>query len=260
MKHAPSAAPLLLLAFMPLLLGGCTLTTPPIEQERIPPAPQVSLQIIEKQLESIARLQKENDSLQIQLAAQRQLASKQQMNLLKKHAEYGDCQRNNQTLLDELIHSKAALRGTSNRLEAVTLLAEATAFADSIGANDLQPDQLARLSKVQQHLAEARTEFAKENYDGTAYLCSQIMEHLQRIDAEHGNRKQEDASGEISFFSPLQLSLVKNGNMRSAPSRESEIVAVIKADTQVTATGYRDVWVRVTDGHRHGWLHHSLLR
>ncbi|WP_163338725.1 SH3 domain-containing protein [Desulfopila sp. IMCC35008] len=223
--------------------------------------PELDLRVIENKNEKISTLEKENKILADQLYNQKQISTKLQKALLARYQETDSCLQTNERLVAELVQSKAKLANRGSKLEAVTLIAEATAV---IGALDNQPKnrrQEILAKKAKQYLLESKAEVEKENFEGASYLCRKAMEQVKGIEREKNKGNISQNNEEVSFSTPLQMELLKNGNLRNKPSTQAEIIAVLQTGRSVSAIGFNNNWVKVQVGEpvQTGWMHISLL-
>lgn len=224
--------------------------------------PQVDLAIVEMKDQKIHDLETEIARMAIQLAQLEKISTNLKRTILTKYQETDSCLQTNEKLLAELVQSKAKLLNRGTKLEAVTLVAETTARISSVTNQPLTDQKRAFVLRAQQYLKESGTEIEKRNYEAASYLSRKAAElvKLAELDKETENSLTEGI--EISFSNPLRMVLIKNGNLRSAPSLEAEIKTILKAGSPVSATGYKHNWVKVKldDQTDTGWIHLSLLK
>jgi hypothetical protein len=243
------------------ILSGC-IAGKQQQVERITEQPTgLELRVIEKKNEQITQLEKDNKMLANQLYSQKQITTKLQTALLTRYQETDSCLQINERLVAELVQSKAKLANRGSKLEAVTLIAEATAV---IGAAENQPQngrQDILYRKAKQYLAESKAEVERENFEGASYLSRKAMDQMKGIEREKNRDSSSVKDQEVSFSTPLQMELLKNGNLRNKPSTQAEIITVLQTGISVSAIGFKNNWVKVKVGEpvETGWMHISLL-
>lgn len=247
---------------LPLVLSGCI----PSKQTGTTPtdaAPTtIDLQVIEKKTQRIQELEKENAQLTNKLYEQKQLSQELQQALLIRHKENDNCLQTNEKLVAELVQNKAKLANRGSKLEAVTLIAEATAVISAVAKQPLDARQRTLHRRASQYLAESQKEVEKENFEGASYLCRKAMEQVRNIQITAEGTNLFESEEEVYFSTPLQMVLFKNGNLRTGPSTTTEVLTVLPAGSKVSAVGFKQEWVKVnstTKAEDTGWIHFSLL-
>lgn len=214
---------------------------------------------IERKNQQIGQLEKENAGLDSKLAEQKQLSKKLQTTLLMRHKETDACREANKKLTKELLQSKAKLATRGSRLEAATLIAEATAIISAVDSKVLTKSQEANRNKAIHSLEFSKTELAEGNFERAAFLSRKAMEQASKIN--QGKEGISLAKKEISFSTPLYMELFITGNFRAGPSIRANVQKVLTEGTKVKAIGFKRNWVKVQlrKSEETGWIHLSLL-
>ncbi len=254
----PSLVPTIIMLF---LLSGCIAGKRQQGSEIVAEPPELDLRVIENKTEPINQLEKDNKILADLLYNEKQITTKLQKALLARYQETDSCLQTNERLVAELVQSKAKLANRGSKLEAVTLIAEATAVISAIDSQPKNRRQDILAKKAKQYLLESKAEVEKENFEGASYLCRKAMEQVKGIEREKNKDDLSQKNQEISFSTPLQMELLKNGNLRDKPSTQAEILTVLQTGSSVSAIGFTNNWVKVQVGEpvETGWMHISLL-
>ena len=209
----------------------------------------------------IRQLEKENAELTCKLAEQKLLSKKLQQTLLIRHKETDTCRQANEKLINELLQSKAKLATRGSKLEAATLIAEATAVISSLEQKTLNESQKIVREMVLENLEESKRELANGNYENAAYLSREAMEQAKRIDIVGDSSIAGPSKKEIFFLTPLQMKLFITGNLRKGPSIKADIKKVLQEGRSVIVVGHKQDWVNVKlpETGETGWIHLSLL-
>ena len=181
--------------------------------------------------------------------------------MLRRHKETDACRQTNEKLIKELSQSKAKLATRGSKLEAATLIAEATAVISSVKKKPLNGAQKIVRKRALQNLKESKQELAEGNYESAAYLSREAMEQAKGIDAGKDGNTARLTKKEIFFSTPLQMKLFTTGNLRKGPSIKASIKKILPEGSSVIAIGHKQEWVKVklTDTDETGWVHLSLL-
>ena len=93
-----------------------------------------------------------------------------------------------------------------------------------------------------------------------SYLAGQALEQVQAIQLEINTDGQQKDDSLVYFFTPLNLNIMKNSNIRQTPSLQAKIISILEAGSSVIAIGYKGEWVKVKiKGQETGWIHYALL-
>lgn len=251
-----------------LFLSSCTVGKPVkiVKDSPICQAEKEEIEKLEKKntiIENsrIRRLEKENAALTYKLAEQKLLSKKLQETLLTRHKETDACRKANEKLIKELSQSKAKLATRGSKLEAATLIAEATAVISTLSQKPLNAPQKIIRKRALKNLEESKHELAQGNYESAAYLSREAMAQAKGLDMGYTGSTAESAEREIFFSTPLQMKLFTTGNLRNGPSIKASIKKVLREGCSVIVVGHKRNWVKVKlpDTDENGWVHLSLL-
>ncbi|MDJ0623145.1 MAG: SH3 domain-containing protein [Desulfocapsaceae bacterium] len=210
--------------------------------------------------ESKQRLQEEVARLTDESEKQKTLLTQLQLTLLKKHAEISVLSKKNDRLVNDFVRNTKNIQKSGNRVETVRMLAEITAILERARAFDKNQKWSQAIEKAEKYLLDSQTELNAGNIDGASYLANQAIEVMQTTELNQQAEKKKAASTEIEFYYPFQMTVLKNANVRNAPSLNTDILYVAESGANVIAVGYLDEWVKVEmkDG-SFGWIYYSLL-
>ena len=247
-----------------LLMSSCTVEKPVkvVEKSPICQAEKEKIEKLEKQnkiIENsrIRRLEKENAALTCKLTEQKILSKKLQQSLLERHKETDVCRQANEKLIKELSQSKAQLATRGSKLEAATLIAEATAVISTLSQKPLGAPQKMIQQRALKNLEESKQELSQGNYESAAYLSREAMAQAKGLEISYAG----SADKEICFSTPLQMQLFTTGNLRKGPSTKETVKKVLREGRSVIVIGHKQNWVKVKlpDTDENGWIHVSLL-
>ena len=210
--------------------------------------------------ESKQRLQEEVARLTDESEKQKTLLTQLQLTLLKKHAEISMLSKKNDRLVNDFVRNTKNIQKSGNRVETVRMLAEITAILERARAFDKNQKWSQAIEKAEKYLLDSQTELNAGNIDGASYLANQAIEVMQTTELNQQAEKKKAESREIEFYYPFQMTVLKNANVRNAPSLNTDILYVAESGANVIAVGYLDEWVKVEikDG-SFGWIYYSLL-
>ena len=209
----------------------------------------------------IHQLEKINVELTRKLAEQKLLSKKLQQTLLIKHKETDACRQGNEKLIKALSQNKTKLATRGSKLEAATLIAEATAVICNLEQKLLNEPQKIVRERALENLKESKRELAEENYENAAYLSREAMAQAKGLDIGEDRSTADSTEKEIFFSTPLQMKLFTTGNLRKGPSINASVKKVLQEGSSVIAIGHKQNWVKVklADTDETGWIHLSLL-
>lgn len=209
----------------------------------------------------IGQLEKQNAELTSKLAEQKLLSKKLQQTLLKKHKETDACKQINEKLIKELSQSKAKLTTRGSKLEAATLIAEATAVISTLSQTPLNSPHKIIHERAVENLNASKQALAEGNYENAAYLSREAMVQAKSIEICEKSTNTGPDEKEINFSTPLHMKLFTTGNLRKGPSIKAGIKKVLREGSSVIAVGHKQNWVKVklAETDETGWIHLSLL-
>ena len=106
----------------------------------------------------VHQLEKKNSELTNKLTEQKLLSKKLQQTLLIRHKKTNACWQANEKLIRALSQSKAKLATRGSKLEAATLIAEATAVISTMEQKSLNKTQKIVRQRALEHLKESKQE------------------------------------------------------------------------------------------------------
>jgi len=251
-----------------LFLSSCTVEKPVkvVEDSPICQAEKEAIEKLEKKnsiIENsrIRQLEKENAALTCKLAEQKLLSKKLQETLLTRHKATDACRKANERLIKELSQSKAKLATRGSKLEAATLIAEATAVISTLSQKPLTAPQKIIRKRALEKLEESKHELSQDNYESAAYLSREAMAQAKGLEMGYTGSTADPEEKEICFSTPLQMKLFTTGNLRQGPSIKANVKKVLREGHSVIVIGHKQNWVKVKlpDTGENGWVHLSLL-
>ncbi|OQX12839.1 MAG: hypothetical protein BWK76_17085 [Desulfobulbaceae bacterium A2] len=235
--------PLLLLT---LLLAACASTK------------EAEMRAVELQRQNTS-LQQRNSQLETELAENKAVAARLQMELVDKQTRIARLKSAKEGLAQEVTQPALRFSVPSTKVEAVTFLAEVAAEIET-ARETLQIEGPQLLAKADRLLTDSRVELEQGHYDPACSLAAQALESVRTQRLQSALHGKEKVGVYADFLLPLRLELTKRSNFRRKPSMRSEIFDTLEQGTLVTATGYQGSWIKVhnADG-RIGWVYSILL-
>ncbi len=183
------------------------------------------------------------------LAARARQAESDQRRLEDRVAQL---QRELELTEQEVIRTKARLKGTETKAEVSSAIAEARILMRRL-ADDR--GKAATLARCQELIARAETLLSEENYGAAAFFA---------LKAQDTAVKTPDAAGPgpAALRSPPQQRYVvkaPQANLRRGPDTREPVVAVVTRGTALEALALRGDWVQVRSEAGSGWVHRSLV-
>lgn len=182
-----------------------------------------------------------------------------ELRLLEKEAQVEELQTRLADSRDQIVRTMARLRGNTSRAEAASGMAEADVALQALrAAGGAQTPELAQAVRLSQ---QSTAEFNSENYGGALYLANEAKAVATSARGRMaGGARSGLRPGEALFAVPVRLSIAARGNVREGPGASFPVAFALDRGTTVTAFGFTDDWVRITDdGGRSGWIHRSLV-
>ena len=164
--------------------------------------------------------------------------------------------------LDDVLASKASLRGVNNRALAISRIAEVRVQMQSAGGRG-GPEVAARLREAGALLARADQALNRDNYGGAAYLADRAGEMIRqaRTVAEVAARQTGETAGVIPIVPARAIEVVVTANLRSGPDTARPRVGRAKPGMRLKAIARLGEWFEVeTEGGRTAWIHRSTVR
>jgi len=170
-----------------------------------------------------------------------------------------------QSLLDEaieeIVRTKAQLRGMESKAQAASQLAEAEIALKTLSelAGGREVPEYAQAAEL---IENGTKEFTEENFGGAIYLAGQAKSLISLARAHLDERElMEAGEGEVALSAPLPLEVTANTNVRAGPGLDRTVITTLRRGTPVVGYSYKGEWVRVRleDG-REGWIYQALLK
>jgi phage-related tail protein len=232
----------------------------------VPPANGVSTQKVNDAADELAReLERCRTELesarveiaraheQVKIARQETAAAEERVEALRREMDRA---------IDEVLASKASLRGVNNRALAISRIAEVKVQMQSTGGRG-EPEVAARLRGAEALLARADKALKEGNYGGAAYLADLAGEMIRqaRTVAETVARHTGETAGLIPIVPARTVQVAVTANLRSGPDAARPRVGLAKPGTRLQAVGRLGDWFEVeTEGGRTAWIHRTTVR
>jgi hypothetical protein len=163
--------------------------------------------------------------------------------------------------LQEVLDSKASLRGVHNRALAISRIAEVRVQLDSLSGSTADPEVQLRLSRADELLRRADRALEEGNFGGASYLADRAGELVRNARSVAEFRSRRGASGTIAIVPPRPLEVVARANLREGPGTDRERVAGVEAGSVLLAVGRRGAWYEVKlEAGGTAWIHGSTVR
>ncbi len=233
--------------------------TPPTPAAVAVPSPEaLEAERLAKELErsrgDLDQSRVESQKLRDQLKASRQEAA-------TAEEQYQALRREMDRALEEVLASKASLRGVHNRALAISRIAEVRVQLEGAGRRN-ERDVAERLRRASELLARADRVLEEGNYGGASYLADragELVGHARAVaDATATNG---EASGHIPIVPSRGIEVVASANLRVGPDATRRKVGVATPGTRLTAVGRQGDWFEVEiEGGQKAWIYRSLVR
>jgi uncharacterized protein YgiM (DUF1202 family) len=164
--------------------------------------------------------------------------------------------------LDDVLASKASLRGLNNRALAISRIAEVRVQMQSAGGRD-DLEVAARMHGAEALLARADRALEEGNYGGAAYLADRAEEMIRnaRRVAEVSARQAGETVGLIPIVPARTVEVTVSANLRSGPGTARSRVGTAGPGTRLQAVGRLGEWLQVeTEGGRTVWINRATVR
>jgi len=269
-RHRVESHPLALTAVAALvvavLLGsGCAAKGSP-PRPPVPPAEVASKQetddsaaVLGRELERCrAEVERERAKIarmheQVKTARQETAAAEERLEALRREMDRA---------LEDVLASKASLRGVNNRALAISRIAEVRVQMQSAGGRG-EPVVAERLRGADALLDRADQALKEGNYGGAAYLADRAGELIRqaRTVAEVAARQTGETAGLIPIVPARTVEVTVTANLRSGPDTTRPRVGRANPGTRLQAVGRLGEWFEVeTEGGRTAWIHRAAVR
>jgi Bacterial SH3 domain len=156
-----------------------------------------------------------------------------------------------ETTENEVIRTKAKLKGIETKAEASSAIAEAqTLVVRSLDQKVKSPN----LTRAQEKLELAERQLRGGNYGAAAFFALQAQDLLGRaVQPRSGARAEENGAGAL-------MVAVASANVRSEPRADAAVVTKLSRGTTVVRLGENGDWLKVEALGRTGWIAKKLVR
>lgn len=162
--------------------------------------------------------------------------------------------------LEEVLDSKASLRGVHNRALAISRIAEVRVQLGNLGSGR-DPEVQSRVARAEDLLRRADRALAEGNFGGASYLADRagdLVRNARTVAEFHSRRGQ---AGTIPIVPPRRLEVVTGANLREGPGTDRARVAGADAGAVLMAVARRDAWYEVElEAGGTAWIHRSTVR
>ncbi len=218
------------------------------------PAPtQSDLDALEGELERerqlLSDVRSDNEELRAELATK-------SAELTSLEERYAALEAELSSTLEEVLRSKASLRGVQSRALATSRISEVRVQLGSVpGSSD--PEVSARLGRAEDFLTRADQELEAESFGGALYLAERASELVRQAGAVAEVRRT--TTGEVGPIIPVvpprAMTVVANSNLRRGPGTDHPRVGGVKQGETVLATARSGAWFRVeTESGLEAWI------
>lgn len=201
---------------------------------------------------AVARAENARMHEQLRIAQQETAAAEERFEALRREMDRA---------LEDVLASKASLRGVNNRALAISRIAEVRVQMQSAGGRG--GPQAARLRGADALLARADQALTEGNYGGAAYLADRAADMIRqaRTVAEVVARQTRETANLIPIVPARTLEVAVTANLRSGPDIARPQVGRAQPGTRLQAVGRLGEWFEVeTKGGRTAWIHRSTVR
>jgi hypothetical protein len=164
--------------------------------------------------------------------------------------------------LEEVLRSKASLRGVQSRAFATSRIAEVRVQLQSVSASQ-DPEITDRLRRAHELLDRADEALSESNYGGAAYLAERAGEWTRqaKLVGEFRSSAPDLSKELIPIVPPRRLEATVTANLRQGPGTDTPRIGLLAEGQNVTAIARLGSWFQVvTASGEKGWVHRSLVR
>jgi hypothetical protein len=152
---------------------------------------------------------------------------------------------------NEVIRSKARLKGNETKAEASSAIAEARILMRRI-ADD--KGKAATLARCQDHLARAEQLLKEENYGAAAFFAMKAQDAALKSQEPAVVSDAETAPPRRHYTVKVAVA-----NIRKGPGTAEEIVGTAPRGADLEASAVRGEWLKVSFGAISGWVNRALV-
>ena len=156
-----------------------------------------------------------------------------------------------ETTENELIRTKAKLKGIETKAEASSAIAEAQTLVLRSGDEKVRPTNVAR---AREKLGLAEAQLRAGNYGAAVFFALQAQDLLEK-----SGRARATSPSEPPPASAMVVT-ASSANVRSEPRRDAPVIARLPRGTSVVPLAEEGEWTRVEVKGRTGWIAKSLIR
>jgi hypothetical protein len=205
--------------------------------------------------EALAKARQENEELSRRLAQQTTATVRAQEARASLEVEL-------EKALEELLRSKASIRGIESRALATSRIAEVRVRLESLSESD-DPEVVQRLQRAGELLQQADLALAEGNFSGAVYLADRAGELMQEARMVGLIRESSslESSDIVAVVPSRRLVVVKSANLRQHPGIQSALLDTVKPGEELTAIARAGTWYQVRlENDASAWIHSSLVR
>ncbi len=165
--------------------------------------------------------------------------------------------------VEEVLLSKASMRGVQSRALATLRIAEVRVLIETITPSNEHTDVSNRLRRANEFLLRADQALEDENYGGSAFLAQRAGELARqaKLLSEFHLNLPNLAEQTIPIVPPRRLEARVNCNLREGPSIDAPRVGGLLVGQKVAAVARVGNWYQVeTKSGQKAWLHRSVVR
>jgi hypothetical protein len=257
-------APLAALGLAAVLEAGCAARA----SAPRPPAPAAASKAkANDEAEALGRELERNraelESARAEIARMREQVGIAQQETAAAEERFEALRREMDRALEDVLASKASLRGVNNRALAISRIAEVRVQMQSAASRGA-PEVAARLRGAEALLTRADQTLDEGNYGGAAYLADRAAELIRqaRTVAEMEVRPAGETPGFIPIVPARTVEVAVTANLRSGPDTTRSRVGTARPGTRLQAVGRLGEWLEVetTTGGHTAWIHHATVR
>jgi hypothetical protein len=211
----------------------------------------------------LGRCRADLEAARTELARAREELREARQQAATAEERYEALRRETDRALDEVLASKASLRGVNSQALAISRIAEVRVQMQGAGGRKSSPEVAARLRSAEALLARADRALEEGNFGGAAYLADRAAEAITqaRTVAEVVSRNADEGAGLIPIVPPRMVEVAVVANLRDGPDSTRPRVGRATPGTRLRAVARLGEWLEVeTDGGRTAWIRRGTLR